>query len=169
VIEADILKTDLRQWGPAVIAGNLPYYITSPILERALEGPFHQAVFLMQREVAERIMAAPGSRDYGYLSVRVQLLSKVEKLMHVPAGAFQPPPKVDSTVIRLTPVAPRIENADTFLKFAGLCFAMKRKNLRNNLQGTYPAIADMPEGKLRAEQLGIPQLLELWQRVSGAA
>jgi 16S rRNA (adenine1518-N6/adenine1519-N6)-dimethyltransferase len=169
VIEADILKTDLRQWGPAVIAGNLPYYITSPILERALEGPFHRAVFLMQREVAERIMAAPGSRDYGYLSVRVQLLSKVEKVMHVPAGAFQPPPKVDSTVIRLTPVAPRIENADTFLKFAGLCFAMKRKNLRNNLQGTYPAIADMPEGKLRAEQLGIPQLLELWQRVSGAA
>lgn len=164
VIEGDVLKTDLAQWGPAVIAGNLPYYITSPILEKTLSASFHRAVFLMQREVAERLMAQPGSRDYGFLSVRSQLLAKVEKLMHVPAGAFQPPPKVDSTVVRLTPSAAAVEDVEAFLKFAGLCFAMKRKNLRNNLSA-YPKISEMKEGKLRAEQLSIAQLIELWNRL----
>lgn len=164
VIESDILKADLAQWGPAVIAGNLPYYITSPILEKTLAAPFLKAVFLMQREVAERLMAKPGSRDYGYLSVRVQLQSKVEKVMHVPAGAFQPPPKVDSTVVRLTPTSAPVDDIEGFLKFAGLCFAMKRKNLRNNL-AAYPEISEMKEARLRAEQLSIPELIDLWQRL----
>jgi len=164
VLESDVLKIDLAQWGPAVIAGNLPYYITSPILEKTLSSPFLRAVFLMQREVAERLMAKPGSRDYGFLSVRSQLLANVEKLMHVPAGAFQPPPKVDSTVLRLTPVQPAVDDVDAFLTFAGQCFHMKRKNLRNNLSA-YPAMAQRPEGKLRAEQLSIEQLIALWKHI----
>jgi len=105
LIEGDVLKTDLAQWGPAVIAGNLPYYITSPILERvfAIHGQWERAVFLMQAEVAARLAAEPGGRDRGYLSVLTQLRSTPEVLFDVPRVAFRPPPKVDSAVVRLTP------------------------------------------------------------------
>ena len=102
LIESDILKADLAQWGPAPIAGNLPYYITSPILEKVFAtGPvWTQAVFLVQAEVATRICAGPGSRDYGYLSVLVQAQAKPERVCEVPAAAFRPPPKVESEIGR---------------------------------------------------------------------
>ena len=105
LVEADVLKTDLRQFGAATVAGNLPYYITSPILEKVLllAEQLSRAVFLVQKEVAKRLAAGPGSRDYGYLSVQTQLLSVPEVLFVVPAAAFRPPPKVDSAVVRLTP------------------------------------------------------------------
>src|SRR5262249_20294191 len=103
VVEGDILKTDLAHWSPSAISGNLPYYITSPILEKVLRAgaPWQRAVFLVQQEVAERITASPGSRDYGFLSVQTQFLADVELLFTVPPSAFRPPPKVDSAVIRL--------------------------------------------------------------------
>ena len=103
IVEGDILKADLSQWTPAAVAGNLPYYITSPILERvlSLRGQWPRAVFLVQKEVAERLNAAPGTRDYGFLSVQTQFYAQVEMLMNVPPGAFRPPPKVDSAVVRL--------------------------------------------------------------------
>jgi len=87
LVEADVLKADLTQWGPATVVGNLPYYITSPILEQTLAlGPLLQhAVFLVQKEVAERLIARPGSRDYGYLSVQTQIRSAPELLFTVPA------------------------------------------------------------------------------------
>lgn len=172
LITADVLETDLGQWGPVVIAGNLPYYITSPILDRTLSlGPLlRRAVFLMQREVAERLTAAPGCRDYGYLSVRTQVLAEPRIVAYVPPKAFQPPPQVESAVVKLIPRHPAlVEDTAGFLRFAAACFTQKRKNLRNNLGGLYPAIAVAPEARLRAEQLDLATLIALWKRLRGAA
>lgn len=105
IIHGDALKVD---WPAAdVIAGNIPYQITSPLIERALTPPRpKRVVFLMQLEVAERLAAAPGSEAYGALSAGVQLVATVEKLFVVKAGSFRPPPKVQSAVVRLSPLAP---------------------------------------------------------------
>ncbi|MEO8129729.1 MAG: 16S rRNA (adenine(1518)-N(6)/adenine(1519)-N(6))-dimethyltransferase RsmA, partial [Bryobacteraceae bacterium] len=86
IVAADVLKVDLAQWGPVTIAGNLPYYITSPIFERVLSiGPLLQnAVFLVQKEVAARVAASPGSRDYGYLTVQTRLMGEPRFLFEVP-------------------------------------------------------------------------------------
>jgi 16S rRNA (adenine1518-N6/adenine1519-N6)-dimethyltransferase len=175
LIEGDVLKADLGSWGTAVIAGNLPYYITSPILERvfATGNSWRRAVFLVQAEVAARLAAAPGTRDYGYLSVLVQSQARVEHLIEVPRAAFRPPPKVDSAVVRLEPLDPAtahgIVDTAAFLRFASVCFRHKRKTLRNNLVAAYPKdlVDQLPEGKKRAEQLGIQGLAELYGRISG--
>lgn len=166
VVEADVLEVDLAQWGPAVIVGNLPYYITSPIVDRILSlgTACRWAVPMMQKEVAERLCATPGSRDYGYLTVTTQSRADVETLFDVRPGAFRPPPKVDSAVVRLTPL-PDPAPAE-FLEFAGRCFRHKRKTLRNNLLESYPAIASRPEAGLRAEQLSISQLRSLFDALS---
>jgi 16S rRNA (adenine1518-N6/adenine1519-N6)-dimethyltransferase len=119
----------------------------------------------MQREVAERVCAPPGSRDYGYLSVATQSQAEATYLFTVPPGAFQPPPKVDSAVLRLIPREER--PPARFLEFASAAFRQKRKTLRNNLSRNYPQIAEQPEAGLRAEQLGVPELLSLFTRLSG--
>ena len=165
VVEGSVLDVDLGQWGPAVIAGNLPYYITSPIVEQTLQAPFVRAVFLVQKEVAVRLTAPSGSRDYGYLSVATQSQAQVDYCFTVPAKAFAPPPKVDSAVVRLSPLSSGGTREPEFLKFASACFRQKRKMLRNNLAEGYPAIADAPQATLRAEQLTVPQLQALWRRL----
>jgi 16S rRNA (adenine1518-N6/adenine1519-N6)-dimethyltransferase len=164
VIEGDVLKTD---FSGAIIAGNLPYYITSPILDKvfALGEGWTRAVFMMQSEVADRLAAKPGTRDFGYLSVVTQVHAQPEILFAVSRDAFRPPPKVDSAVVRLERRnLPEIEDPAGFLKFASMCFQHKRKTLRNNLAPVYD-IASLEEGRLRAEQMSIPQLAALFAKV----
>jgi 16S rRNA (adenine1518-N6/adenine1519-N6)-dimethyltransferase len=158
VLEGDVLRIDFRTVlnrtiGPlndlrpmkpsrARVIGNLPYYITSDILLRLFEfqDQFELIVIMVQREVADRIAAKPGSRDYGLLSATAQLYAKVEKLFTLPPGAFAPPPKVHSGVLRLT-IAPRFDELKIqpgeFMQFLKMSFAMKRKTLVNNLKKSY--------------------------------
>jgi 16S rRNA (adenine1518-N6/adenine1519-N6)-dimethyltransferase len=168
IIQADILKTDLDQWGPVPMAGNLPYYITSPILEKTLRARTPRAVFLIQKEVAERITAAPGTRDYGFMTVQTALFGDARRLFDVKPGAFRPPPRVDSTVI-LVEARDRdlgIADREAFLAFLGQCFRQKRKTLRNNLTGTYGSQVDSwPEAGMRAEQLPLEKFAELFRRL----
>ena len=171
LVHANALQTDLGQWGPAVIAGNLPYYAATSIIEKTLETPFRFAVFLVQKEVAARLTAGPGTRDYGYLSVRTQLLADVEALFDVPPSAFRPPPKVHSTVVRLLPhhryAELGIADAGRFLAFVARCFRQKRKTLRNNLTGIYgkDALAHCSESGRRAEELTLAGFAELYRRL----
>lgn len=167
--EADVLATDLASWGPAVITGNLPYYITSPIIEKflRLDDRFPTAVFLMQWEVAERITAQPNCREYGYLSVFCQLICNVELICKVPASAFRPPPQVESAALRFTRRPDLPNNWEAIRELASRAFAQKRKTLRNNLRGFYNgAIERQPEAGLRAEQLSIDQFIDLHRRLS---
>jgi 16S rRNA (adenine1518-N6/adenine1519-N6)-dimethyltransferase len=171
VIHADILQTDLGQWGPAAVAGNLPYYITSPLLARICRlGPLlKRAVVLVQLEVAERLVAQPGTRDYGFLTVQTQYFTQAEMLFRVPPSAFSPPPKVDSAAVRLAPRpagAWGIVDTARFLEFAGRCFRHKRKTLRNNLLPFYGRqVEAWPEAGLRAEQMPIEHLVALYARL----
>jgi 16S rRNA (adenine1518-N6/adenine1519-N6)-dimethyltransferase len=171
----DVLQADLSRWGPVIVAGNLPYYITSPILKALFAmGPnLRRAVLLMQLEVAQRLVAEPGSRDYGYLTVLTRLHAQPEMLFRVPPGAFHIPPKVQSAVVRLHPLNPEDSLLDgtatdvRFLHFLSLCFSQKRKTLRNNLRGTYPAdrlVTDQDAAK-RAEQLSLAELHGMFRRM----
>jgi 16S rRNA (adenine1518-N6/adenine1519-N6)-dimethyltransferase len=173
IVAADALQVDLGQWGPAVLAGNLPYYAATPIIERAVTagGPISQSVFLIQKEVAERVTAAPGARDYGYFTVRTALYARAEILFQVKPGAFRPPPKVDSAVIRLRSAARAaevgIENPAEFLSFVSMCFRQKRKKIRNNVTDlqVLEAIDRLPEAGKRAEELSLEQFADLYRRV----
>lgn len=135
VVHGDVLRLALgaAAGGPYALAGNVPYYITTPILFHALEPPRpSRAVFLVQREVADRMVAAPGSRAYGALTVNLQALARVERLFAVPARAFRPPPRVESAAVRLTPldtplVSPALEAR--FRAFTTGLFALRRKQL----------------------------------------
>ena len=169
VHRGDVLETDLGQWGPAAIAGNLPYYITSPIVGKFLDldHRFETAVFLMQWEVAQRLLARPGSRDYAYLTVATQLVCDTELVCRVPPCAFSPPPKVDSGAVRLRRKAVVPYDREGLLKFVGRCFTHKRKNLRNNLRPFYGSGIDaLPEANLRAEQLDLEHFAALYQMLS---
>ncbi|MGZ4835462.1 MAG: 16S rRNA (adenine(1518)-N(6)/adenine(1519)-N(6))-dimethyltransferase RsmA [Terriglobales bacterium] len=162
IIEGDILKIDLRTvLGPrpgalaglapapppkVQLIGNIPYYITSDILLRlfSYSAHFDRIVIMVQKEVADRIAAKPGGKEYGLLSATSQLYAKVEKLFTVPPGAFAPPPKVNSGVLRLT-VSPQFQRLQVpeseFIDFLKLSFGQKRKTLVNNLKSRYDAAA----------------------------
>ncbi len=185
VIEADILAVDfdslfgpkpgLSRPGidlkpePMKVVGNLPYYITSDILLRLFEFSkyFDSIVIMVQREVADRIAAQPGGRDYGMLSATAQLYGRVEKLFTLPPGAFVPPPKVHSAVLRLT-IDPQQEKlgvaGDGFIDFLRLSFGQKRKTLWNNLKTKYEgaelkrALAEAKvKATVRAETLSLEE------------
>jgi 16S rRNA (adenine1518-N6/adenine1519-N6)-dimethyltransferase len=131
---------------PAYVVGNLPYYITSEILLRLLDYHryFSTIVIMVQKEVADRLAATPGSRDYGLLSATAQLYARVEKLFTLPPAAFNPPPKVHSSVVRLT-IEPRLDELKVpdaeFISFLKLSFGQKRKTLWNNLKTQYDEAA----------------------------
>ncbi len=176
LVEADALRCDLSQWGTAVVAGNLPYYVATPIMEHVLQlgASLRRAVFLLQKEVVERAAALPGSRAYGYLSAATQLYANVDLLFEVKPAAFRPPPKVDSAVLRLTPRDRTSElglaDARAFLRFVALCFHHKRKTLRNNLSADYGTelLEGWPEAALRAEQVSIEQFAAMYRRLPAA-
>ena len=152
---------DLRPTQPETVdvVGNIPYYVTTDIVLRVLEE--HQsiarAVLMVQKEVADRMAADPGSRDYGLLSATAQLFARVEKLFTVPPGAFNPPPSVQSSVIRLVmePKAEQLQvDPEPFVEMLKLAFAQKRKTLSNNLKGQYgdkPVAAAMKAARVRAD------------------
>jgi 16S rRNA (adenine1518-N6/adenine1519-N6)-dimethyltransferase len=169
VVESDVLETDLAAWGPAVIAGNLPYYITSPILDKTVRATPLRAVFLIQKEVAQRLVARPGVPDYGFLTVRTALFADVKLLFEVKPAAFHPPPQVDSAAVLLEPRRRPLPagDAEEFLRFAAQCFRHKRKTLRNNLAEIYgrEAVGSWPEAGLRAEQISLEGLIEIYGRV----
>jgi len=135
VVEADVLKADIAglAGGPYALVGNVPYYITTPIIFHALEAPMpSRAVFLVQKEVAERMAANADDEEYGALSVTIQALTEAELLLHVPPSAFSPAPKVHSAVVRLRPkAAPLVppETAPGFQAFVQSFFGMRRKQL----------------------------------------
>lgn len=124
---------------PARLLGNLPYYITSDILLRLFKYHryFSTIVVMVQKEVGDRLAASPGSRDYGLLSATAQLYGRIEKLFTLPPGAFSPPPKVHSSVVRIT-IRPRLDALAVpeaeFIDFLKVSFAQKRKTLWNNLK-----------------------------------
>jgi len=172
VVEANALEIDLAQWGPAVVTGNLPYYAATAILERVIAlGPIvRRGVFLAQKEVAQRITAPPGTRDYGYLSVSMQIAADIEFLFEVPPAAFHPPPKVDSAVLLFHPHARAAEmgilDRPAFLRFVSLCFRQKRKTLRNNLIAHYgPQVDSWPEVSMRAEQIDVQTFAAMYRRL----
>jgi 16S rRNA (adenine1518-N6/adenine1519-N6)-dimethyltransferase len=171
VVHADVLSTDLAQWGSAPVAGNLPYYITSPILEQTVRSHVPRAVFLIQKEVAERLTAHPGSRAYGFLTVATALFAGARLLFEVKPAAFHPPPKVDSAVVLLEPHG-REWGLDTagLLRFAGRAFAHKRKTIRNNLAEFYgkDLVDTWPEAGLRAEQLSIEDFARMYARIAAS-
>lgn len=178
VVESDVLAVnfeDLTKSASFSVYGNLPYYITSPILHRLFEHANRISAIhiVIQYEVAVRIVAPPGRRDYGYLSVASQWYSRPELVFRISPGAFRPPPKVDSALVSLRMPGERavldVADEKTFLDFVKECFAQKRKTLRNNLRARIGARTTdfFCEAKLppdaRAEQLSISQFVELFR------
>ena len=148
IVESDVLEIELSSLveGPFVVVGNVPYYITTPILFHVLKPPYpRHAVFLVQREVAERIISPPGSKAYGALSANVQAVASAEILARVPPGAFKPPPKVDSAVVRLTPRTDpliQLDEVDAYRGFVQGLFGMRRKQIGNSLRSASSLRAD---------------------------
>ena len=178
LIERDVLEVSLadvalesyiNRWR---VYGNLPYYITSPILHQLFEAVeyLEDVHIVIQREVAERLVAHPGSRDYGYLSVITQFYTTPEVLLPIPRGAFRPPPKVDSALVRLAPpgAQARLEvEPEGFLRFVQSCFRQKRRTLRANLRARYGARVEAAlaalklQPRARAEELSLDQFAVL--------
>ena len=181
VVHQDVLAFDFAAAAAEAghrlaVIGNLPYYITSPILLHLAEShaALDRAVLMMQREVADRVAAEPGSRDYGLLSITAQMYGPVERLFTLPPEAFSPPPEVHSTVIRWR-FAPRfaelgVEEA-SFLDLVRKSFAQKRKTLANNLRAasldpeqvaTALELAGI-DAQARAEAVSIETFADLWK------
>jgi len=186
VIGQDVLNFDFAAASAAAgqrlpVAGNLPYGITSQIILKlaANHAVLDRAILMVQREVADRITAKPGSRDYGLLSVTVQMYGPAENLFTLPPESFSPPPDVHSTVFRWR-FAPRFAELNieesTFLPFVRKAFAQKRKTLANNLRAAdfapAAAAAAMVQAAIdpsaRAESLPIEALAALWNALQSA-
>jgi 16S rRNA (adenine1518-N6/adenine1519-N6)-dimethyltransferase len=185
IVEGDVLKADLRalvaDGETADVIGNLPYYITSDILLQLFAAGstalITRAVLMMQREVADRVSAAPGVRDYGLLSATAQMNAQVDNLFTLPPSAFSPPPDVYSTVLRLQ-FAPRFAelgvDAAGFNNFLRRCFAQKRKTLQNNLRAVGYSVEELSAAwpasipaQARAESLALEPMAELYRSLHG--
>ncbi|AVJ31941.1 16S rRNA (adenine(1518)-N(6)/adenine(1519)-N(6))-dimethyltransferase RsmA [Stenotrophomonas indicatrix] len=172
IVNRDVLRvdfTELADGQPIRLVGNLPYNISSPILFHALE---HAAVvsdmhFMLQKEVVDRMAAGPGSKVFGRLSVMLQAYCEVTSLFVVPPGAFRPPPKVDSAVVRLVPRDPAsidIKDHKRFAEVVKAAFGQRRKTLRNALNNVVSAEQFVAAGvrpDARAEQLDVAEFIAL--------
>lgn len=189
LLQGDFLSIDLHAHlaafpafqSPNKVVANIPYNITGPILEKLLgtivhpnPEPFDLIVLLVQKEVAERLCAQPSSKAFGALSVRVQYLAECHWVCDVPARAFQPPPKVDSAVVRLKPRSfqPPAQDPRQLDRLVKLGFATKRKMLRNNLQSVVERdrltaiLEDLNlNPQVRAEELSVADWVALSNRV----
>jgi 16S rRNA (adenine1518-N6/adenine1519-N6)-dimethyltransferase len=177
IVEGDFLRIALPAFnGPARAIGNLPYYITSPILMRLFVNAkqFEQIVLMVQREVAERITAEPGTRDYGLLTVTARYYTEPKLLFTIPPGAFHPKPRVESAVVGMKVLPRRLEDETAFFRMARAAFAHKRKTLVNNLKQMYGV--DVVKAKLeaagldasaRAEELPLDRFEKLFLLLAG--
>ncbi len=172
IVHRDVLQVDfttLAEGGRIRLVGNLPYNISSPILFHALDHApaISDMTFMLQKEVVDRMAAAPGSKVYGRLSVMLQAWCEVTALFVVPPGAFRPPPKVDSAVVRLVPRDPATVGIDDPKHFADVvkaAFGQRRKTLRNALNGIVDEAGFAAAGvrsDLRAEQLDVADFIAL--------
>jgi 16S rRNA (adenine1518-N6/adenine1519-N6)-dimethyltransferase len=169
--------TALAAGTPFKLCGNLPYNISSPILFHALDhaAAIRDMVFMLQKEVVDRMGAPPGSKVYGRLSVMLQAYCQVQPLFVVPPGAFRPPPKVDSAVVRLVPRPPEsigIDDARRFEAVVRAAFGQRRKTLRNALSGVADAEAIVAAGLdpgARAEQWSVLDFVRLSNRLHSEA
>jgi 16S rRNA (adenine1518-N6/adenine1519-N6)-dimethyltransferase len=184
VVSGDILKTDIGALAAGrriLVYGNLPYYITSPILHHlfTFANLIDEIHIVIQTEVALRLAAKPGTRDYGYLSVLTQLYARPEFVFEIPRDAFRPRPEVTSALVTLRLLGERanlgLSDEARFLEFVKLCFGQKRKTLANNLRAlakperireVLAALNLRPD--TRAEQLSVSQLAAIFQNVGTA-
>jgi len=168
VVEGDALKTDWHTLLEAAMAiphsafrtphfkvvGNIPYFITTPLIGKALTPPLpERVVFLVQEEVADRIVAPPGSKTYGALSVGVQVVARAEKLFTIKPGSFRPPPRVHSALVRLRPLPEPLvdqEEIPRLRQFVTACFGLRRKQLRNVLRSVTSRSAAIVAAELAA-------------------
>ncbi len=177
VIEADVLRVDFAALAAGAgrllrVVGNLPYNISTPILFHLLESVdvVHDQHFMLQKEVVERMVATPGNKDYGRLTVMLQWRYDIEQVLDVPPESFEPPPRVDSAIVRMTPL-PRQQIADIDVKrlgeLVGVAFSQRRKILRNTLGSWLTAQRiDMPfDLQRRAEEVPVAEYLALARAV----
>ena len=182
VVEQDVLQFDFTAAAAGerlLVVGNLPYYITSPILHRLAEhaSAIESAVLMVQREVADRVTAHPGTRDYGLLSVTTQMYGPAEQLFTLPPEAFDPPPEVHSSVFRWR-FKPRFAELgvepEPFIKLVKMAFAQKRKTLSNNLRAAKLDAAIITaaleqagiDSHARAETLTLEAFAALWHAIN---
>jgi len=178
VIEADVLKVNIgdlpRPAGTLLrLVGNLPYNISTPILFHLLAAAEHVADqhFMLQKEVAHRMAALPGGKDYGRLSVMLQWRYQIEAVLEVPPHAFSPPPKVDSTVVRMLPLGGAGLQAPQLLsELVTVAFSQRRKLLRHTLGRWLEARGRSAEFDLqrRAEEVPVAEYVELARRAARA-
>lgn len=188
LVEEDALKADWKQvlqangWSsrPVSLVANLPYYVTTPLVMKALEGDldFEQIVVMVQKEVAERMLAEPGTKDYGILSLAVQYYATPTVVTQAPASVFMPAPEVDSTVVKLTPIKRETDlPAEDLFAVIRAAFSQRRKTLRNCLsslcrqwgitnQQLLAVFAELDiEPTIRGEVLSLTQYQELTKRL----
>jgi len=177
VHEADVLDFDFRSLpAPLRVVGNLPYNVSTPILFRVAEiaERVSDCVFMLQKEVVDRMVADPGTPDYGRLSVMLQYRFEMALALRVPPGAFTPPPKVDSAVVRMKPLGPRRRRARDEALFASIvaaAFSQRRKTLRNATRALVTPEAFAAAGiepSRRGETLGVAEFMDLADAVTRA-
>jgi 16S rRNA (adenine1518-N6/adenine1519-N6)-dimethyltransferase len=179
LLQADVLRVDFARLAtdagrPLRVVGNLPYNISTPILFHLLQAAPHivDQHVMLQKEVVDRIAAAPGGRDFGRLSVMLQWRYRIERLFDVSAAAFEPPPRVTSAVLRMTPLArPPAVDARLLSELVTVSFSQRRKLLRHTLgRWLERSGADVPfDVQRRAEEVAVDEYVELAQRVGQRA